>query len=180
LLDRRENRAHKGWQKARETVWEEKMKRVSDPKLQRIFADYNGRYFEGRLPQETVIRWSRKVTEKGFLGWFSPWALEICLRPGLRRDEEELRHVLLHEMVHLKLGESARRAGNRLARYLAHDEKGLQRLDHDRAFKREMRRLERQGALKIRVIKWAAEPIKKDQIGKFRVSDIKWHRKVSW
>jgi len=116
----------------------------SDPKLQSLFADYNERYFAGRLPQETVIRWSRKVASDGLEG-DCDWSGEIRLHPGLKWDEKELRHTLLHEMVHLKLGVSVRRQLNRLVR----DEEGVRRLDHDRAFKREMRQLERQGALRI-------------------------------
>lgn len=119
-----------------------RMKRsVSDPKLQKLFADYNKRYFGGRLPRETVVRWSRKVASECLEGQcfgYPRW--EILLRPGLKRDEEELRGTLLHEMVHL----------------LEDVEDPLTLTDggHGTWFKRQMRRLERQGALKIRVIKY--------------------------
>lgn len=132
----------------------------SDLRLQRLFADYNDRYFGGRLPQETAVRWSRKVAEKccegdcGFRG--------IRLNPQLRHDEEGLRQTLLHEMVHL-LAEGE-------------PQNPLTWTDHGTWFKRQMRRLERQGALKIMILKWG-DPIAESQIGKVKTH---WHQKVCY
>ena len=137
------------------------MKRgVSDPKLQRLFAEYNDRYFGGRLPQETVVRWSRKVASECLEGQCSRYPLpEIRLRPGLKRDEEELRRTLVHEMVHL----------------LADVENPFTEGDegHGAWFKRQMRRLERQGALKIPVLEFAVAKMDSGKV-------LERHRLTEW
>ncbi len=128
---------------------------ASDPELERLFADYNARYFGGKLPRKTVIRWSSKVASECHEGEYR--SLEIRLRPGLKRDKEQLTQTLLHEMVHLQ----------------EDVEHPLTWTDHGTWFKRRMRQLERQGALKIMVLKYG---VAASLFGKV----TEWHRKVCY
>lgn len=145
----------------------------SNPELQRLFADYNDRYFGGRLARETVIRWSRKVASKCCEG--DCGSGEIRLRPGLKRDEEGMRQTLLHEMVHLK---------EEVENPLTWADGG-----HGTWFKRQMRRLERQGALQIPVLEFAVvklDPRKVKEGHRITCADLdsgkvkERHRQTCW
>ena len=80
----------------------------SDPSLDGEYRRLNAQYFDGRLPPISV-RWEPRLAEVGPL-IAEDFQLEgvtngrlILLLPSLQRDEQRLKRVLSHEMVHVAL-----------------------------------------------------------------------------
>ena len=98
-----------------------------DPLPQKVYAEYNARYFGGRLPTVPVV-WSRKYTQD-CEGCFidKPYPV-IYLNPKFKKWERVWEMVLLHEQVHVEQMD-----GSRLK-------------DHGRKFQNRMKKLARQNA----------------------------------
>ena len=85
--------------------------RDADPALAEEYRRLNAQYFDGRLPP-IPVRWEPRLAEVGPL--IAPdFQLEgvtngrlILLLPALQEDEQRLKRVLSHEMVHVALRDS--------------------------------------------------------------------------
>jgi hypothetical protein len=80
----------------------------SDPALADEYGRLNAQYFDGRLPP-VPVRWETRLAEIGPL-IAEDFRLEgvtngrlILLLPSLQGDEQQVRRVLSHEMVHVAL-----------------------------------------------------------------------------
>lgn len=82
----------------------------SDPQLRRWYLDYNRRWFNGDLPEDTVrVMWEPcggAVAETEPVGDEGELIIRInpCLRGvGSKPRHSNARFALIHEMVHVKL-----------------------------------------------------------------------------
>lgn len=102
----------------------------SDPRLKRIFNEYNRKWFGGKLPGSTVVRWARSKKDLKF-ECESKTVLAcadnetIVMSPWMKGSTNLCRFTMLHEMVHVKLPPIA---------------------GHGPRFQKEMHRLARAGA----------------------------------
>lgn len=88
------------------------------PKYQRLFSQWNTKYFEGRLPPTLVgiaPLLDIKNLEKGaygYQGWLKDGTPFIVIDKGIARFHVVLAHqTLLHEQIHLYLPTSQRSHG---------------------------------------------------------------------
>lgn len=116
-------------------------------KLQKLYRQYNDKYFGGTLPVPAVVIWSKKVGD--LLGDEDYYAIEvenivqskiiihvgiIRLNPIIKQFRSITSITLLHEMVHLYLDVTA------------NDDHQIE--PHGEAFQKEMLRLATEGAFK--------------------------------
>jgi hypothetical protein len=98
--------------------------------LQRLYRQYNRRYFHGKLPK-CKVQYDRRIGRFGWLGEFDDDGPVIRITNEIRGWDGIVKSTLLHEMVHLEL-----------------NGKGPGWKDHGREFDRRMLRLAKQGAFR--------------------------------
>ena len=90
-------------------------------KLKRAFLSFNRRYFNGRLPKETEVKYSKKIFRKHhFLGHaiYLKNALSLIrIAKELKRTPTIAQLVLLHEMCHIALMQQGRFLENHGTRF---------------------------------------------------------------
>jgi len=98
--------------------------------LQRIFRDYNRKYFGGKLEECKVI-WDRRIGKFDCMGEYDSEGPTISIAIELRRWPRQKRFTVLHEMVHALLFQ-----------------RGNKSTQHGPAFEREMMKLAKKGAFR--------------------------------
>ena len=118
----------------------------SHPKLKRLFLKYNRKYFDGRLPTDCVLLFTKRPDMMTtYFGEFNPCVYsegedEILISNCVRNWPNTLKRTLLHEMVHywLYIRPDVTYADRRNAK----EDDGK----HGKRFNREMLRLAKRGA----------------------------------
>lgn len=83
--------------------------------LRKLYRNYNTRFFDGALPEDTAVCWSGDIpnslagqTRRWVNGETGQSQFEIRLNPAIRDWSAYYKHVLLHEMAHVKLAPDTR------------------------------------------------------------------------
>lgn len=86
-------------------------KGFQDVELYSLFLKLNQKYFSNWLPKTLIVSRSKRMLRKAGVCYFYTYSngvikpLEICLSDlYLKRYPEDKDSVLLHEMIHMKLG----------------------------------------------------------------------------
>lgn len=86
-------------------------KGFQDVGLYSLFLQLNQKYFDGWLPNTLIVSRSKRLTRKAGVCYFYRYPngvikpLEICLSDlYIKMYSEDIESVLLHEMIHMKLG----------------------------------------------------------------------------
>jgi predicted SprT family Zn-dependent metalloprotease len=70
------------------------------PDLNKMYKEYNKKYFDSKLPQDTKVKWSKQL--KTCAGNCYPLGKEIKLAVFYAEQyPNEIKNVLIHEMIHL-------------------------------------------------------------------------------
>lgn len=81
-------------------------------RLRVLFAELNQRHFEGRL-REPAFRMSRRLRASAAMADCRAWAVRISIQYHETHGwDSELADTLLHEMIHLWLGQQGRPSGH--------------------------------------------------------------------
>ena len=93
------------------TLSREKFVRLTRPELKRVFDECNEKYFDNRLlcPDQFNL-W---IPYKNVAGWIRPywiqkqrkWGPAIHISKGFKWTKENLRDTMVHEMIHLEIGD---------------------------------------------------------------------------
>jgi hypothetical protein len=75
-----------------------------DPRLLRIFRDYNGAFFGGAIEEPEIMKYKKMRDKAGLSVMSSQGPTAIYIHSGLRPFYRMTQIVVLHEMCHVELG----------------------------------------------------------------------------
>ena len=77
---------------------------LTNPHLRAMFNRFNRMFFNGDLQEPTEIRFDPKLNVDGKTSWRTSGAIWITIHRNFRSHPIMVAIILLHEMVHVKLG----------------------------------------------------------------------------
>lgn len=127
----------------------ERFVRLSRPELKRVFNECNEKYFDGSL--SSPDQFNLWTPSKNIAGWIRAywipkqrkWGTAIHISNGFKWTRENLRDTMVHEMIHLEIGDYK----NRIPWW-----KRLFHKDHGKEFRKRMMELNSSYGLNVTII----------------------------